>query len=272
MRFTAIIAAMPEEVSVLQRRLRDRRRLRAGDASVTLGTLGGRPLAVAVVGDGADNARRGTRALLDALAVERALLVGVSGGLSPALAPAALVVARAVVGAATIAADPDGVELVVRATGAVRGLAVSVPDLVETPVQKAVLRQGLPDEPLVVDLESAAVVEELASVGIPWNVLRAVSDTAWETLPAIVRRSRDEGGLHRARMVAAALRAPASALDLVRLGWRMRECAHALAAAIEGVLSTPGESLTLPTSAEGTTSRGETDERNTNDHARDAAR
>jgi adenosylhomocysteine nucleosidase len=268
----AIISAMPEEVMVVQRRLRDRRRMRAGDAAVTLGTLGSHPVAVAVVGDGAGNARRGTRALLEAVAVERAILIGVGGALSPGLGPAALVVARAVIGAGIATADPAMVEQVARATGACPGLAVSVPDLAETPEEKARLRQGLPDEPLVADLESAAVVEVLASVGIPWNVLRAVSDTASEAVPPFVRRSRDERGLHRARLVAAALRGPASTLDLVRMAWRMRDCAHALATAVEGVLSLLGKNPTLPGPSEGTTSRGETDERNTNDHAGDVAR
>jgi len=250
----AIIAAMPEEVRALQRRLRDRRRMQAGDTSVVLGTLGACPVAVAVVGDGADNARRGTRALVEALAVERALLIGVSGALTPDLDPGALVVARAVIGPPTTTAEPALVEQVALATGARPGLAVSVPDLVETPGEKERLRQGLPDEPLVADLESAAVVEVLASVGIPWIVLRAVSDTAWEAIPAFVRRCRDERGLHRARMVTAALRTPGNALDLCRMGWRMRDCSHALATAVERVMSPPGEGLTLPAPAVGTTS------------------
>jgi adenosylhomocysteine nucleosidase len=236
MSVTAIIAAMPEEVAALQRRLRDRRRFRAGGTPVVLGTLGSRAVAVAVVGDGAGNARRGTREVVAALVVDQALLVGVSGALSPGLGPATLVVARAVLGATAADADPAAVQQVARATGARPGLAVTVPDLVETPQEKARLRGALPDEPLVADLESAAVVEVLQAASIPWMVLRAVSDTAAEALPGIVRRCRDQDGLHRARLVAAALRAPAGTLDLWRMAVRMRACAQALATAVEQML------------------------------------
>jgi farnesyl-diphosphate farnesyltransferase len=251
----AIIAAMPEEVSALQGRLRDRRRIRAGRTPVVLGTLGDCPVAVAVIGDGAANARRGTTELLRAVPVRRALLVGVGGALSPELRPAALVVARAVVGTVITAAAPAAVQEVALATGALTGLAVTVTDLVETPADKARLRSTFPDEPLVVDLESAAVVSVLAAVGIPWIVLRAVSDTAGEALPGILRRCRDEDGLHRARLVAAAARTPRTVVDLWRLGRRMRLCASALAIAVEQVLShRRGESPTLPAPAEGITS------------------
>jgi adenosylhomocysteine nucleosidase len=236
MKPTAIIAALPEEVSALRGRLRDRRRYRAGGASLELGRIGSCPVAIAVVGDGAGNARRGTRALLEALPVERALLIGVSAALSPELGPAELVVARAVIGEATADAPAELVDRVVRTTGARRGLAVSVPDLLETPADKARLRGALPDELLVADLESAAVVERLAAVGIPWNVLRAVSDTAAETIPSFVRRCRDEHGLQRTRLVAAALRAPAGVSDLWRMAARMRACALALALAVERLL------------------------------------
>jgi len=164
----AILAALPEEVSTLRRRLRDRYGARAGSTSLSLGTLGGWRVAAA--------------------------------------------------------------------TGAIPGLAVTVPDLVVTPQDKASLRRAIPDEPAVVDLESSAVVAALADVGIPWIVLRAVTDTADEALPPIVRSSRDEQGLHRVRMVGNALRDPAAAADLWRLGRRMRACAHALATAAEQVL------------------------------------
>jgi adenosylhomocysteine nucleosidase len=232
----AILAALPEEVSTLRRRLRDRTGARAGSTSLSLGTLGSCRVVVAVVGEGAQNARRGTEEVLAALPVRRALLVGVSGALSPGLGPAALVVARAVIGPVTRAAAPGTVERVAAATGAIPGLAVTAPDLVETPQDKAFLRRAIPDEPAVVDLESAAVVAALAHVGIPWIVLRAVTDTADEALPPIVRSGRDEQGLHRVRMVGNALLDPTAAADLWRLGRRMRACAHALATAAEQVL------------------------------------
>jgi adenosylhomocysteine nucleosidase len=250
----AVIAAMPEEVGALRRRMRDRRRVEAGATSVDLGFLGGTPIAVAVVGDSAHAARQGTARLLGTLAIERALLIGVSGALTPGLDPAALVVARAVCGAQPVTAAPRIVEQVALATGARPGVVVSVADLVETPQAKAKLRTAFPDEPAVVDLESAAVIAALAAAGIPWLVLRAVSDTADEHLPAILRRCRDGEGFHRARLLTGALRDPAVIADLWRLGWRMRLCAAALATAVEQVLSPSSTGRILPTLVEDTIS------------------
>jgi adenosylhomocysteine nucleosidase len=250
----AVIAAMPEEVSALRRRMRDRRAVEAGHTPVLLGVLAGCPIAVAVVGDGARNASRGTADLLAAMTIERAVLVGVSGALTPALGPAALVVARAVSGAVTVAAPEATVEQVALATGARPGVVVTVDDLVETPQDKARLRASRSGDPLVVDLESSAVVAVLAAAGIPWVVLRAVSDTADERLPEILRRCRDDAGLHRARLVSGALRDPTVLADLWRLGRRMRLCADTLATAVEQVLSPSRASRTLPKLVEDTIS------------------
>ena len=54
----------------------------------------------------------------------------------------------------------------------------------------------------VVDLESAAFVEAADEAGVPWLVLRAVADTADESLPAWLDRCRDaNGAIRRARVV-----------------------------------------------------------------------
>jgi hypothetical protein len=140
------------------------------------------------------------------------------------------------------------------ATGARPGVVVSVADLVETPADKARLLAAGGGASLVVDLESAAVVEVLAAAGIPWAVLRAVSDTADEHLPEILRRCRDDGGLHRGRLLTGALRDPAVIADLWRLGRRMRRCATALATAVEQVLAPSRPSRTLPSLVEDTIS------------------
>jgi farnesyl-diphosphate farnesyltransferase len=259
----AVIAAMPEEVSALRRRLTGGHTVEVGRTRVLLGALAGRPVAVAVVGDGAHNARRGTAELLAAMPVERALLVGVSGALTPDLEPGALVVARAVTGVQTVPAPADEVAQVALATGARPGLVVSVADLVETPQHKARLRtgHGAGSLSLVVDLESAAVVAVLAAAGIPWVVLRAVSDTASEALPPILRRCRDSAGLHRGRLLAGALRRPPVLAELWRLGRRMRLCADALARAVEQVIApVEGEAGHCPRPSR-TPSRGWADER-----------
>jgi farnesyl-diphosphate farnesyltransferase len=230
----AIIAALPEEVAALRRRLRNPRATRAGDTPVTLGQLGRAALAIAVVGEGPSSARRGTVDLLTALPLAEVVLVGVSGALGHELLPAALVVGRAVRGGGTtLAAPPALVDRAARATGAIPGLVVTVDDLLETAAAKARVRSRLTSGPAVADLESAVIVAALEAAEIPWTVLRSVSDTADEELPEVIRRCRDEGGLHRARLVAQVLRRPTSAAALWRLGRRMWTCSRMLAAAVE---------------------------------------
>ena len=54
----------------------------------------------------------------------------------------------------------------------------------------------------VVDLESAAYVAAAEEAALPWVVLRAVSDTAGEALPALLNRSLDAGGaVNRGRVL-----------------------------------------------------------------------
>ena len=85
----------------------------------------------------------------------------------------------------------------------------------------------------VVDLESAAYAEAADDAGVPWLVLRAVADTADESLPAVARRlpRRHRRDPARARRLGAAARsapaaAPARAAPPRR---RRRACAGARA-------------------------------------------
>jgi hypothetical protein len=89
----------------------------------------------------------------------------------------------------------------------------------------------------VVDLESLAYAEAAAQAAIPWLVLRAVSDTAAEALPALLNRCRDDGGAVRRRQVALELLGDPRALPvLLSLRRRVRRCAETLARATERIV------------------------------------
>ena len=104
----------------------------------------------------------------------------------------------------------------------------------------------------VVDLESAAYAEAAIAARIPWLILRAVSDTAAEALPALLNHARDAGGaVRRGRVVAGLLREPSALPRLLGLRRRVAACAEALARGAARViaLSCAGSPASLTTFA-----------------------
>ena len=223
----AIVAAMPEEVAPLQARLHG-------------GRLDGREVKIAVTGDGALNARAGAEALLAGGPVRALLVLGVSGALTPALATADLVVGvrvRDEEGRAHDAADAQAATLA-QATGGRPALVMSAHRIADTIQEKQRLARLAATEadgrPAVVDLESAAYVAAAVRAGVPWMVLRAVSDTAGEALPAILNRSADAGGsVSRARVLRGLFSDPGALPHLLSLRKRVAQCGEVLARAAE---------------------------------------
>src|SRR5204863_5413659 len=86
----AIVAALPEELAPLRRRLRAPRRAVAGALDVVLGTLGGASVVTMETGDGRRAAERGIEALFDAYEPEAVLGIGVAGALTRDLSHGAL--------------------------------------------------------------------------------------------------------------------------------------------------------------------------------------
>jgi adenosylhomocysteine nucleosidase len=159
---------------------------------------------------------------------------GVCGGLDPDLGAGALVVPARVLG-------PDGEVLIVspairtavleRVGGERTGTLVSSNDVVATQGDKAALRARTGAG--AVDMESAVILRRAARSGIAALVLRAVSDTATESVPAVLLGVVTPDGRIRAlRALAAVLASPVALRDALRLRRGMRHALRAVGAAL----------------------------------------
>ena len=244
---TLIVSAMTEELAVLRARLAGATALPITGAArvrdVVSGRLGGHPVVLAATGDGARNAREGIAALLAALPVRQLLVLGISGGLTADLRAGDVVVATRVVDEAADAstamtAPGPAVEAATRASGARPAVIVSGRHLADSVAEKRRLAALAGATTAGVDLESAGYVAAAQAAGLPWTILRAVSDTADEALPALLNRARDEGGAVRRGSVVRGLFGDPGALPaLMALRRRLKLCAESLARAATAVVT-----------------------------------
>lgn len=156
---------------------------------------------------------------------------GACGALAPTLAVGDLVVPEAVVvGSQRVTVD------VVPGLAA-SGTLMTVASVVDTPAAKA--RLWLETGALAVDMESAAVVAWARHRGARVVVVRGVSDTAHEAVPADLAALVEPGGRVRtASALRAVLARPRAAADAIALGRgaaaALRSVAAALAALARG--------------------------------------
>ena len=104
--------------------------------------------------------------------------------------------------------------------------------------ERSELAARIGDDPAAVDMESAGWARVASARGIPYVVVRAVSDTADEDLPAYLARCYDpERGIRRSRVLLHALAKPASVRRLLAMRRRVRECGERLSAFVEHFLA-----------------------------------
>ena len=166
----AFVFAMPIERAPLVRRLSLTETEIAGVPMHT-GAIDGREIVAIVTGMGTDFATTGTRRLLDAVPVKWVLVVGITGALESETPIGTLVNPEIVVNSETgrefrptplIEGTPHG------KMWTTNGLTTQSKDL-----------EGLRAQGIVsLDMETAAIADLCDTRGIPWTVLRVISDRA----------------------------------------------------------------------------------------------
>jgi len=217
-----IVTAMPEELDALSAR-----RLPGG-------------VRAAATGEGPRRAARRAAELCDLHRPDVLVGAGVAGALSADLAFGEILVARRVGDAEGDAPHPDAAltERAAAIPGARSAFLFSSDRMVVAARERSALAAQLREDPAAVDMESAGWARAASARGIPYVVVRAVSDTADEDLPAYLSRCFDlEGGIRRSRVVLHALARPGTVPRLLAMRGRVREAGERLSAFVEHFLA-----------------------------------
>lgn len=171
-------------------------------------------------GPGPERAAAATKMGLERERVDRVISTGYCGGLAGNLPVGAVVAAERVRGEdMEFTAEPPRPE-------SPRGVVRSVDRVAVTAREKQELAR---DGAVAIEMEAAGVAREAQRAGVPFSCVRAVSDEAGEDLPLDFNRYRDaDGRFARARIAAAALRAPGLARKLWELNRKAQSAGEAL--------------------------------------------
>jgi adenosylhomocysteine nucleosidase len=222
----AFVCAMPMELRPLRRRLRLHK---AGLGYA--GRIGERPVVAVVSGMGTSLAHAATVRLLDAVDVEWVIVVGIAGAIENQTPIGTLVLPQLVINGA------DGSEHrpIPLRVGDAHGKLWTSDELLLDPAQHADLRtHGV----VALDMETAAVAKVCDERGVPWSVVRAISDRAGDgSVDAeIVGLSHADGRPNFSAVTRYLVRHPGALPRLIRLARGSKLAAkRAAVAAIKAV-------------------------------------
>ena len=193
------------------------------------------------IAEGRGRVAIGAAAIADALAGARGLIsFGICGALDPALAVGDLVVGDGVVGEdGPLATDPAWTNALRAALPGSRAALVTGGDVIAGSLAaKAALRQA--SGAAVVDMESHAVARSARDAGLPFAVIRAVSDTAGCALPRAAQAGFKADGEPDVGAVIRALAArPWELPALIRTAMEAEKAFRSLAVAAQALTPPP---------------------------------
>jgi nucleoside phosphorylase len=242
-RLVAIVTAIPEEFDAIAKCVSDpqrRRTFNGGPGILLRGRMADVPVLLGMTGDGSARASASISSLLRDFPVSFLVGAGAAGALDPSLRTGEILVASRVVDEVGEAPAPDA-SLVSRAValGAKPATFVTVARPMTSSREKSEIarRFGGTDTTAVVDMESAAWARAAAKHGIPYAILRAVSDTFEEELPAFLSSCMAaDGSVDRAVVARRLVLHPAALPRLLRVRRRVRDGAGAVGLFLERLL------------------------------------
>jgi len=233
----AIVVALPLEARPLRQKLTDPLHLRTDQQRITLGKFGTQRIALIEAGVGQTAAQQATRIVIDGHHPKNIIAAGICGGLSPQLSHNAIVIPQEIG-----KKNNTSFQTVPTMTEAshhkkpVEGLLITEDSVACTIEEKEVLNATT--GAIAVDMESWWIAQEAIHAGIPWSVIRTVSDVASETissdvaaLASIKTTSRQAGTALRM-----AWKRPSILVELAELRENAHQAASALAAYLFDVL------------------------------------
>jgi adenosylhomocysteine nucleosidase len=200
--------------------------------------VGETEVVIAATGDGGKRAGATAASLCDSMRPLAVVGAGIAGALSPDLGSGAIVASNRVRDSSGDAPAPDA-RLLSRAleAGAAAATLLTVAQPVTASAEKRRLAVSLKG-PSAVDMESAAWARVAASRGIPYLVVRSISDRADEDLPDyLVACMGEDGAIRRGAVVARALARPSRIPELARLRRRVLDCSKGLSLFLERFLA-----------------------------------
>lgn len=190
-------------------------------------------------GEGIQNAKRQLEAWLEQNNARAVLSIGFAGGLSSSLQHADIVIAREVRDSKS---KPD--QKLLSAAQELRlgfpvslGVAVTSDEIVWKAEAKRALGHSLSENRIgFVDMESTAIAEVCAARGLPFLIVRSITDLLDEDLPLDFNLYRNhDGRVDSKRVMKAVLRKPLAIKGLLELRRRSRQCADRMAAFVIGL-------------------------------------
>lgn len=190
-------------------------------------------LALLETGEGVSNAKRHLEAWLDQHDARAVLSIGFAGALSSLLQPGDLVIASDV-HQANESPDPkliSAAKQVKLETPVHLGVAFTSREILWKGESKRALASSLGvDQIGFVDMESTAIAGVCASRGLPFLIVRSISDLVDEDLPLDFNRYRtDDGRVDRKRVARASIMRPSSLKAMFELKKRSDLCARRMA-------------------------------------------
>ncbi|MFH6975264.1 5'-methylthioadenosine/adenosylhomocysteine nucleosidase [Neisseria sp. 23W00296] len=224
MRTIAVIGAMPPEIELLKGRLNGRESHRFGAFEIHTGEMHGKRIVLTLSGIGKANAAAATAAAVLQFAPDCVINTGSAGGLGSGLKVGDVVIGSETVhhdvdatafGYApgqvpqlppTFAADAALISAAEKAAEAfphaavTRGLIASGDQFVHSAEAAAAIRADFPAVQAV-EMEAAAIAQTCAQLGVPFVVIRALSDSADEKADVSFEQFLETAAVHSAEMV-----------------------------------------------------------------------